>query len=185
MKITLEFSNAEAFFTDLPKFAALIGHASQFAEFDHDKQGESLRAPELPAVSKTENGYKVTGTKEQHEKVAAADKVARATNEAAENLYPGGSPTDERKLAAVEAPKHPVIKEPEPDAVDMITVRKALTNLNKRTGENTAHEVIAAFGYDRLVNVPKEKLPELMKIAELPADKVHDAIADARGDHAE
>lgn len=73
---------------------------------------------------------------------------------------------------------------PKDDAVDLITARKVLANLNKRTGENTAHDLTVAFGYERLKEVPVDLLPEIVRIAELPASEVRDAIADVRGDHA-
>lgn len=117
--------------------------------------------------------------------------------------YPGGSTMDERELASVEPrekpaepvkaaeekaspkPEAPAEKAaPKDDAVDLITARKVLANLNKRTGENTAHDLTVAFGYERLKEVPVDLLPEIVRIAELPASEVRDAIADVRGDHA-
>lgn len=106
--------------------------------------------------------------------------------------YPGGNTMDERELASVEpqektAPKPEAPAEkaaPKDDAVDLITARKVLANLNKRTGENTAHDLTVAFGYERLKEVPVDLLPEIVRIAELPASEVRDAIADVRGDHA-
>lgn len=117
--------------------------------------------------------------------------------------YPGGSTMDERELTSVEPQEKPaeLVKQteektapkseaptekaaPKDDAVDLITARKVLANLNKRTGENTAHDLTMAFGYERLKEVPVDLLPEIVRIAELPASEVRDAIADARGDHA-
>ncbi len=117
--------------------------------------------------------------------------------------YPGGSTMDERELASVEPqekpaepvktaeekaspkPEAPAEKAvPKDDAVDLITARKVLANLNKRTGENTAHDLTVAFGYARPKEVPGDLLPEIVRIAELPASEVRDAIADVRGDHA-
>ena len=87
--------------------------------------------------------------------------------------------------APTEKPEAPAEKAaPKDDAVDLITARKVLANLNKRTGENTAHDLTMAFGYERLKEVPVDLLPEIVRIAELPASEVRDAIADARGDHA-
>lgn len=124
--------------------------------------------------------------------------------------YPGGSTMDERELASVEPQEKPAepVKQTEEkttpkseapaekpeapaekavqkdDAVDLITARKVLANLNKRTGENTAHDLTMAFGYERLKEVPADLLPKIVRIAELPASEVRDAIADVRGDYA-
>lgn len=43
MRITLEFGNAEKFFTELPKFGKVIELASQYVDFQHvDKDGRDI-----------------------------------------------------------------------------------------------------------------------------------------------
>ena len=53
MKVTLEFENAEKFFLELPKFAKLIGYASQFATFDHVDRAKSEAILQDPAAKVT------------------------------------------------------------------------------------------------------------------------------------
>lgn len=51
-----------------------------------------------------------------------------------------------------------------------VEVRKAMGDLNKKTGKNTAKKLIAEIGYTRLTDVPLEKLPELMDKVKEAAD---------------
>lgn len=46
-----------------------------------------------------------------------------------------------------------------------VEVRKTLSQLNKQTGRRAATEIIHAAGYDRLTEVPLEKLPAIMQAA--------------------
>ena len=50
--------------------------------------------------------------------------------------------------------------------VDRVTVRKILATLNKNTGTNTASRLIADLGFDKLTNVPDDRLAELQAKAE-------------------
>lgn len=50
--------------------------------------------------------------------------------------------------------------------VDRVTVRKILATLNKKTGTNTASRLIADLGFDKLTNVPDDRLAELQAKAE-------------------
>lgn len=174
MKITLEFNNVEAFFTDLPKFAALIGHAGQFAEFDHVGQGDGLKAPKLPTVSKTEDGFRVEGTKTQLEKVEAADKVARATNEATGKAQePAEAPTPEKSAPVEEtASAAPAVK-PAADAIDATTLRGALMKLTRKGHKSDVRRIFDKFG---AADFPAlEKMPEHFAEAyELAMDKVRE-----------
>lgn len=47
-------------------------------------------------------------------------------------------------------------------AIDRVEVRRALAELNKRTGKKIASELIHGMGFDKLTSVPDEKLGELM-----------------------
>lgn len=57
-------------------------------------------------------------------------------------------------------------QETAPEPVKIETVRKALADLNKKTGKNLAKELISEIGYNRLTDVPQERLPELLAKAE-------------------
>ncbi len=53
-------------------------------------------------------------------------------------------------------------KAEKPPVVDRVEVRRALAELNKRTGKKIASELIHGMGFDKLTSVPDEKLGELM-----------------------
>ena len=80
MKITLEFTDIEKFFVELPRFAALISMAGKFASFDKVKASglESLlQEPDLPEVRRAKDGTKIaTGSPEQVDELKAAQKAA-------------------------------------------------------------------------------------------------------------
>lgn len=46
-------------------------------------------------------------------------------------------------------------------AVSLADVRKALAQLNKKTGENLAKKLLKDFGYEKLTDAPAEQLPAL------------------------
>jgi hypothetical protein len=46
-----------------------------------------------------------------------------------------------------------------------VEVRKTLAALNKKTGENTASQLIKGYGVDKLTEVPLDKLQDLMEKA--------------------
>lgn len=52
-----------------------------------------------------------------------------------------------------------------PTEEDRVSVRKALAKLNKLTGKNVAREILEDMGYDKLTEVPLERLAELMEKA--------------------
>ena len=118
------------------------------------------------------------------------------------NWYPGGSPVDERvprvpdtgqppePPAEPEKPAEPVKPAeekaaPEKPAVDHVAARKAMAALNKAAGENIARKLVSAFGYDRLTDMPAEKLPELMEIVARPLDAINAFIAEKGAGHAD
>lgn len=55
---------------------------------------------------------------------------------------------------------------PKVDESFRVKVRKTLATLNKKTGKNTASELIHTFGVDKLTKVAEEDLPALMEKAE-------------------
>lgn len=66
-----------------------------------------------------------------------------------------------------EKPQEEATAKPEKAAkVDRVAVRKLLASLNKKTGTNTASGLIADLGFDKLTNVPEDKLAELQAKAE-------------------
>lgn len=122
------------------------------------------------------------------------------------NWYPGGSPKDERvphvpdtvplaepvkpaeEKAVPEKPAEPEKPTPERPAekvADHVAARKAMAALNKAAGENIARKLVSAFGYNRLTDVPAEKLPELMEVVARPLDAINAFIAEKGAGHAD
>ena len=117
--------------------------------------------------------------------------------------YPGGSPKDERVLRVPDTvqPPEPVkpVKPAEPEKpaepaeqekpakpdVDHVAARKAMAALNKAAGENIARKLVSAFGYNRLTDMPAEKLPELMEVVARPLDDINAFIAEKGAGHAD
>lgn len=77
----------------------------------------------------------------------------------------------ERKPAEAEkpAPEPPEKPEKKP-SVDRVAVRKALSQLNKKTGQNTAHELISTFGVEKFTQVKDEDLEALYQKAKEALD---------------
>ena len=115
------------------------------------------------------------------------------------NLYPGGSPADDSVPVVFQPPEPPAepVKpaeekaapekpaEPEKPAVDHVAARKAMAALNKAAGENIARKLVSAFGYNRLTDMPAEKLPELMEVVARPLDAINAFIAEKGAGHAD
>ena len=115
------------------------------------------------------------------------------------NLYPGGSLADDSVPVVFQPPEPPAepVKpaeekaapekpaEPEKPAVDHVAARKAMAALNKAAGENIARKLVSAFGYNRLTDMPAEKLPELMEVVARPLDAINAFIAEKGAGHAD
>ena len=121
--------------------------------------------------------------------------------------YPGGSPKGDSvprvpdTVQPPEPPAEPVkpaeekaapepVKPAEPEKpakpdVDHVAARKAMAALNKAAGENIARKLVSAFGYNRLTDMPAEKLPELMEVVARPLDAINAFIAEKGASHAD
>lgn len=83
---------------------------------------------------------------------------------------------EERYTAPMPEPETPADPEPEKPAaatasktekpVDRVQMRKILSQLNKKTGENTARKLISDMGYKVFTDVPDDRLAELKAKAE-------------------
>lgn len=91
---------------------------------------------------------------------AEANQVARPVPTTAE---PAMESTSEPEPVAehTPGPKEPAVTEDY-----RVEVRKVLAKLNKKTGTNTASELIKSFGAERLTDVALQDLPALMARAE-------------------
>lgn len=111
------------------------------------------------------------------------------------NWYPGGSPKDERvphvpDTVQLAEPVKPAEEKAAPEkpaekVADHVAARKAMAALNKAAGENIARKLVSAFGYNRLTDVPAEKLPELMEVVARPLDDINAFIAEKGAGHAD
>lgn len=146
MKITLEFDNAEDFYRDLPKFAALTGFSAQFANFEHVKKDDTkaqLKDPELPEVVKKDGAKFVKGTKEQRAKV----DVAQATSDAIDNA-------EKAKAEPKEAPKE--------DVPDIAAVRKVLHTVIKAGHKDEMKALLSELGASNVTSLDPSKYVEFI-----------------------
>ncbi len=90
-----------------------------------------------------------------------AEKNAEKPQEAREESEPVKSTPKEEKPQ-----EEATAKQEEAPKVDRVAVRKLLASLNKKTGTNTASGLIADLGFDKLTNVPDDRLAELQAKAE-------------------
>lgn len=170
MKITLEFTNIENFFSELPRFAALMNFSGQFASFDHVKKSElvsSLEEPVLPEAFRSETGgTRVAGTTEQLQKTEAPDKVAKETTDMLEQRKAAAAEKKAAKKAAAAAqeaknePEEAKAKNSAPEeekpaqkptasssgAVKDTDVRKMLNKLIKSGHRDDVKQILAEFG---------------------------------------
>lgn len=170
MKITLEFTNIENFFSELPRFAALMNFSGQFASFDHVKKSElvsNLEEPVLPEAFRGETGgTRVAGTTEQLQKTEAPDKVAKETTDMLEQRKAAAAEKKAAKKAAAAAqeaknePEEAKAKNSAPEeekpaqkptapssgAVKDTDVRKMLNKLIKSGHRDDVKQILAEFG---------------------------------------
>lgn len=170
MKITLEFTNIENFFSELPRFAALMNFSGQFASFDHVKKSElvsNLEEPVLPEAFRSETGgTRVAGTPEQLQKTEAPDKVAKETTDMLEQRKAAAAEKKAAKKAAAAAqeaknePEEAKAKNSAPEeekpaqkpttsssgAVKDTDVRKMLNKLIKSGHRDDVKQILAEFG---------------------------------------
>lgn len=175
MKITLEFSNTEEFYRDLPKFAALTGFSGQFANFSHVKKGDTvakLEDPDLPEVIKKDGTKYVRQTPDQKEKleaaaavsdaVKAAEKVKKGHHGATDPLAGNMNPPEE---TAPEDPK----KKPEPkkekSTPDITEVRKTLHAVIKAGHRDEVKDLLAKLGAANVTSLDPGKYTEFIEEA--------------------
>lgn len=170
MKITLEFTNIENFFTELPRFAALMNFSGQFASFDHVKKSElvsNLEEPELPGAKKNPDGTTMfSGTPEQLEKAKEAGGIVNKTNDmldkrkkeaaakkaekkAEEPAQEAQDAPDEDQAANTTPEEEKPAEKPKAAASDGVKdtdVRKILNKLIKSGHRDEVKTILAEFG---------------------------------------
>lgn len=174
MKITLEFSNTEEFYRDLPKFAALTGFSGQFANFSHVKKGDTvakLEDPDLPEVVERGGTKYVRQTPDQKEKLEAAAAVSDAvkaaektkkkepvTDPLAGNMNPPEKATPAEPEKKPEAPK----QEATPDITE---VRKTLHAVIKAGHRDEVKDLLAKLGAANVTSLDPGKYTEFIEEA--------------------
>lgn len=126
----------------------VLEEAQKVKAAEEAKQETAQEPQEAPKAPKAKKATPKT-EKAQDEAPAKAEEPAKAEPE-----------PDEKAPAAEEAPAEEITED------FRIQVRKTLAALNKKTGKNTASELIADIGATRLADVPLADLPGLMKKAE-------------------
>lgn len=116
MKIVLEFDNIESFFSQLPRFAALMNFSGQFANITQKPKKNTdpnLEEPDLPVIEYPENGAtRVHGTKTQTAEQAGKKIEAAYDAAAAAELAAGPAKDDEPEEA--EEPEKALEASPKP-----------------------------------------------------------------------
>ena len=142
MKVTLEFTDVEKFFTELPRFAALISYSAQYATFNHvDKSNyiTSLGDADIPLPEPAEKKQKEKPeeTKEEKPEDAKEEKPEE---------------TQKKKPATAKAVK----------AAD---VRKALNTLIKNGHREDVKKILAEFGADNFSALEEDNYQAVLEKA--------------------
>ncbi len=100
------------------------------------------------------------------EKPAKQEPVATAEKPIEGPEKPQEAPEEPKAVKSTpkeETPKEEATAAPK---ADRVTVRRILSELNKKTGDNTAHGLIESIGFAKLTYVPDDRLAELQALAE-------------------
>ena len=154
MKITATFDNYEEFiaFASGAGEKALIGVAT----------GGTQTPQEALIKSKAKNS---TPKKEEAKEEPQAGDWTPGGGAADDSIVnPSTGKKHEEEERAHAEPKTEAA--PKVDESFRVKVRKTLATLNKKTGKNTASELIHTFRVDKLTKVAEEDLPALMQKAE-------------------
>lgn len=92
-------------------------------------------------------------------------QTAAETHESAPERKPTKTKKDTPEAKAPEKATESPTEGKTPTEEDRVSVRKALAKLNKLTGKNVAREILEDMGYEKLTEVPLERLAELMEKA--------------------
>ena len=93
--------------------------------------------------------------------IAAGEPVTHEDEDIPTAPSPEEEPEPIKETPKAEEPK-PKTEKP----VDRVQMRKILSQLNKKTGENTARKLISDMGYKVFTDVPDDRLAELKAKAE-------------------
>lgn len=171
MKISIEFENAEKFFTELPKFAALIGFYGEFANFTHVKRSDliaNLEDPDLPKILEGEDGSRILrGAEEQIGKVR---KAAKPTPKREEPEPPEAAPgeataaADKGRGGEAENPKaeKETASEPPKTAPDITEVRQVLHTVIKAGHKDEVKALLSKLGAQNVTGLDPARYEEFI-----------------------
>lgn len=171
MKISIEFENAEKFFTELPKFASLIGFSGGFANFTHVKKSDliaNLEDPDLPKILEGEDGARILrGTEEQIGKVRKASNAASKREEPEPPEATPGEATeaaDKGQGGEAENPKagKETASEPPKGTPDIADVRKVLHTAIKAGHKDEMKALLGKLGAQSVSILDPSKFTEFI-----------------------
>lgn len=155
MKINIEFNS----WNELSDFLAQASAGKML-----DKAQETAQAAQ-EAPKKAEPKKNTKAEKQTEKEAQAGTQKAAEPDPHEPMLVPGGyiGPNNPEDPTPAEEPAK---EAPKVDESYRVQVRKTLAALNKKTGKNTASELIQGFGVEKLTGVALEDLPALMEKAE-------------------
>lgn len=140
MKIKIEFDSLE----EMLRHVNLAGGiTTTFTDFSPEEIERIQKDREKQTAAEEPTETHVSAPEKNPAKAKKATPEAKAPEAATERPTESKAPTEE----------------------DRVSVRKALAKLNKLTGKNVAREILEGMGYDKLTEVPLERLAELMEKA--------------------
>jgi hypothetical protein len=140
MKIKIEFDSLE----EMLRHVNLAGGiTTTFTDFSPEEIERIQKAREAQTAAEAPVAEPADAPEQKPTKTKKDTPEAKAPEKATESPTEGKTPTEE----------------------DRVSVRKALAKLNKLTGKNVAREILEDMGYDKLTEVPLERLAELMEKA--------------------
>lgn len=134
-------------------------------KIEFDSLEEMLRHVNLAGGIKTTftdfSPEEIERIQKDREKQTAAKEPTETHESAPERKPTKDTPEAKAPEKATESPTEGKT----PTEEDRVSVRKALAELNKLTGKNVAREILEDMGYEKLTEVPLERLAELMEKA--------------------
>lgn len=163
MKIVCEFESYKEFldFVNGEAEAELIKTVTGQVPAAAPKKEEKKPAPE-----KTEKTDPEKKPEPVREEPAAGDWIPGGGNADDSIVNPATGRKYEEEDAEQQPPEEPSTEEAPVDESFRVKVRKTLAALNKKTGKNTASELIHGFGVAKLTEMELKDLPALMQKAE-------------------
>lgn len=158
MKISLEFANAEQFFTELPKFAELIQFSAGFATFSRtDERRASTLGPVKPLPETEQDAAAgITTVRGTPDQLAAA----MGMGEKEEAVATASAPAQHPEEPPAKAPEEPKTN-PKPE-----DVRRALNSLIVAKKRDEVKTILGKFGATNLSGISGDDYAAVIAMAE-------------------